>query len=152
MELLLQNLPESLMVAGILALIIEIAVLGFSTFILLFFGVSLVITGLVMKFGLLPETATAAFFANAILTAVMALGLWKPMKKLQEKVEPQQATGDFARDRFILEQDVDIQGKSSRRYSGIDWKLKSEQPIAAGTEVEVVRVEVGVQWVKAVTH
>ena len=150
MEFLLQNLPQSLMVAGILALIIEVAVLGFATFILLFFGAALLLTGLAMAVGLLPETASVAFASSAILTAVLALLLWKPLKKMQDKVEPQQARGDFATDRFVLEQDVDQRGLSVRRYSGIDWKLKSEQPLSAGTEVEVVKVEAGVQWVKAV--
>ncbi|WP_430460244.1 NfeD family protein [Thalassolituus sp. LLYu03] len=150
MEFLLQNLPQSLMVAGILALIIEVAVLGFATFILLFFGAALLLTGLAMAVGLLPESGSVAFASSAVLTAVLALLLWKPLKKMQDNVEPQQTRGDFATDRFVLEQDVDQRGLSVRRYSGIDWKLKSEQPLTAGTEVEVVKVEVGVQWVKAV--
>ena len=40
MNLILDNVPQSLMILGILALIIEIAVLGFSTFVLLFLGIS----------------------------------------------------------------------------------------------------------------
>jgi len=64
MELLQQNLPQTLMVAGIAALIIEVAVLGFATFILLFFGASLLITGFAMSLDLLPATATAALWSN----------------------------------------------------------------------------------------
>lgn len=37
MTLITNNLPEALMILGVLALIIEVAVLGISTFILLFF-------------------------------------------------------------------------------------------------------------------
>lgn len=36
MDFITQNLPQTLMVLGIVALIIEVAVLGLSTFILLF--------------------------------------------------------------------------------------------------------------------
>ena len=38
MDFFMQNLPQALMVLGIIALIIEVAVLGLSTIILLFFG------------------------------------------------------------------------------------------------------------------
>ena len=34
-------------------------------------------------------------------------------------------------------------------YSGVRWQVKSEQPLTAGTLVEVVRADVGVLWVKA---
>ncbi|MEL0657397.1 NfeD family protein, partial [Pseudoalteromonas issachenkonii] len=54
MDFITENLPQTLMVLGIVALLIEVAVLVLSTFILLFFGLSLFLTGLLMSFGILP--------------------------------------------------------------------------------------------------
>lgn len=152
MEFVLQNLPEILLVTGIGALIIEAAVLGFATFVLLFLGASLVISGLLMYAGLVPETLVAAFWSNALLTTALALVLWKPLRKLQnQRAATQPLDNDFTRHEFVLEQDADIQGKTEHQYSGVRWKVKSAQPLPAGTLVEVVKAEVGVLWVKAKT-
>jgi len=35
------------------------------------------------------------------------------------------------------------------RYSGIDWKLKASEHLAAGTQVEVIQADVGVFHIKA---
>lgn len=148
MELIAQNLPEALLVAGIAALIVEVALLGFSTFILFFFGLSLLLSGLAMLLGLLPETLTAALWFNAILTAVLALSLWQPLRRMQNQREQRTLDSDFARQTLVLEDDVDAQGKTGYRYSGVQWQLKSEQPISKGTLVEVVRADVGVLWVR----
>lgn len=143
------NMAEILMVVGLAALIIEVAVLGFATFVLLFLGASLLITGLAMNFGLLDTTLVTALWSNALLTTVLALGLWKPLRRMQNNVESKDVNSDFATDTFILEVDVDIQGNTTRAYSGVQWKLKSQQPISAGTLVKVVKTEVGVMWVES---
>lgn len=143
------NMAEILMVAGLAALIIEVAVLGFATFVLLFLGGSLLITGLAMTVGLLDTTLVTALWSNALLTTVLALGLWKPLRRMQNNVESKEVNSDFAAETFILEVDVDIQGNTTRAYSGVQWKLKSQQPIAAGTLVKVIKTEVGVMWVEA---
>lgn len=146
MNFITQNLPQALMVFGIIALIIEVAVLGLSTFILLFFGISLFISGLLMSMSVLPDSLTTALWSNTVLTAVLAMTLWKPLKRMQENVETKQIKSDFAELVFTLSNDVTEEGLTSYRYSGISWKLKSEQPIKAGTEVRVTKKEVGVMW------
>lgn len=149
MEFVLQNLPEILLVTGIGALIIEVAVLGFATFVLLFLGASLVITGLLMNVGVLPETLVVALWSNALLTTLLALALWQPLRKLQNNhIQRQPVENDFTRHEFVLEQDVNAQGGCEHLYSGVRWQVKSEQPLTAGTLVEVVRADVGVLWVK----
>ncbi|MBG9995334.1 NfeD family protein [Pseudoalteromonas sp. NZS127_1] len=148
MDFITQNLPQTLMVLGIVALIIEVAVLGLSTFILLFFGLSLFLTGLLMSFGILPDSLTTALWSNAIVTAGLAVVLWKPLKQMQNRVDKKQVNSDFAELTFVLTSDVTEQGLTTHQYSGISWKLKSEQPISAGTEVLVTKKEVGVMWVK----
>ncbi|GAB0109114.1 NfeD family protein [Pseudoalteromonas distincta] len=147
MDFITQNLPQTLMVIGIVALIIEVAVLGLSTFILLFFGLSLFLTGLLMSFGILPDSLTTALWSNTVVTAGLAVALWKPLKQMQNRVDKKQVNSDFAELTFVLTSDVTDQGLTTHQYSGISWKLKSEQPIIAGTEVLVTKKEVGVMWV-----
>ncbi|KAA1154229.1 MULTISPECIES: hypothetical protein [Pseudoalteromonas] len=147
MDFITQNLPQTLMVIGIVALIIEVAVLGLSTFILLFFGLSLFLTGLLMSFGILPDSLTTALWSNTVVTAGLAVALWKPLKQMQNRVDKKQVNSDFAELTFVLTSDVTEQGLTTHQYSGISWKLKSEQPIIAGTEVLVTKKEVGVMWV-----
>lgn len=145
----LENIAEILMILGISALIIEVAVLGFATFVLLFLGASLLLTGIAMNMGILEATLVTALWSNTLLTAVLAVALWKPLSRMQNKVDNKSVDSDFAVETFMLEADVDIQGKTTRAYSGVQWKLKSQQPIVAGTLVKVVKTEVGVMWVEA---
>ncbi|WP_462160083.1 NfeD family protein [Pseudoalteromonas sp. GB56] len=149
MEFLMNNLAETLMILGVLALIIEVAVLGMSTFILLFLGLSLLFTGLMMNFSLLDSTLTTALWSNTIVTTALALLLWKPLKRMQEQRDSGEVKSDFAELSFVLENDVDDQGLTTHTYSGISWKLKSEHPLTTGTKVKVVKKEVGVMWVEA---
>lgn len=151
MDFILQNLPQALMVLGIIALIIEVAVLGLSTIILLFFGLSLLITGFSMSIGILPDSLTTALWSNTVVTAILAIGLWKPLKKMQNRVDTKPLTNDFAELTFTLDGDVTDQGLTTYNYSGISWKLKSEQAISAGTRVYVMKKDVGVMWVKPVS-
>ncbi|WP_221797449.1 NfeD family protein [Oceanobacter mangrovi] len=150
MELLQTHMPQGLIVLGILALIVEVALLGFSSIVLFFAGISLCISGGLMLLGLLPETLAAALWSNALLTGLLALVLWKPFRKLQKSQVPQKLDSDFARDSFVISVDVDLNGQATHKYSGIVWKLKSEQPIKAGTRVRVERTDVGVMWVTPV--
>lgn len=150
MQFIIDNLPQALMILGVLALIIEVAVLGMSTFILLFLGISLFAIGLMMNFGLLDASLTTALWSNTLITAACALLLWKPLKRMQENVDSKDVKSDFAELDFVLTNDVNELGLSTYSYSGINWKLKSHQPLTAGTHVKVVKKEVGVMWVEAI--
>lgn len=149
MSWLAENLSNVLIATGIGALIVDMVFFGFGTFILIFLGGSLLISGLAMLVGILPSTMDAALWSNAILTAILGVLLWKPLRRIQNKNGSKQITNDFASDPFVLKQDVDIQGLTEHMYSGVRWKLRSHQPISQGTLVEVVKVEVGSLWVKA---
>ncbi len=143
-----ENLSNVLIAAGIGALIVDMVFFGFGTFILIFLGSSLLISGLAMLIGILPSTMDAALWSNAILTAILGVVLWKPLRRIQNKNGSKQITNDFASDPFVLKQDVDIQGLTEHLYSGVRWKLKSETPVKKGTLVVVTKVEVGVLWVQ----
>lgn len=147
MTFFMEHLPQTLMVLGLLALIIEVGILGFGSLVLFFLGVSLLLSGMLMTVGLLPVTGTAALLANAVMAGALALVLWKPLKRMQDDRQQQRVDQDFAPDDFILKEAVDISGNTSHRYSGIDWQLRSERPIEAGTRVRVDHADVGVLWV-----
>ncbi|WP_105188811.1 NfeD family protein [Pseudoalteromonas sp. T1lg48] len=149
MEFITNNLAEALMILGVLALIVEVAVLGMSTIILLLLGLSLLATGLMMNFSLLDSSLTTALWSNTLVTAALALLLWKPLQRMQEQRDSTEVHSDFAELTFTLTEDVNDEGLAHYVYSGITWKLKSRQPLSAGTLVKVVKKEVGVMWVEA---
>ncbi len=139
---------ELLAIAGVLVLLLDLAVLGGATFFLVFLGLSLICSALLLWLGLIEDTATHILIANAILTPVFAVLLWQPMKKFQARSHDAQPHHDFEDLLFTLDDEVTVDGKVQYRYSGVDWALKSKSPIAAGTQVKVVRAEVGVFWVE----
>ena len=148
MNYFLTHLAETMIVLGLLLLIIEIVVIGFATFVLFFLGLAMMISGGLMLANILPESGISALWSVGLLTGASAALLWIPLKRLQSQEDNHRVTQDFANQRFVLRSDVDAQGLATHSYSGIQWKLKSEQPIAAGTEVRVTRIEVGVLWVE----
>ncbi|MDZ7923987.1 MAG: hypothetical protein U5M23_07985 [Marinagarivorans sp.] len=150
METLAAYIPQLMITAGLALLVFEVVVLGFATFILFFLGVSLVLTGIVAWVGILPTHWSALLLSNALLTAILAAFLWKFMLKMQNQTDIKPVKTDFDGYRFYLSDDVNRLGGARYSYSGVDWALCSEQPIAAGAEVEIVKAEVGVLWVKAV--
>lgn len=143
MEWILNNLGQVLIFAGLGLLAIEVTVLGFSTFFLFFLGLASLISGILMYMGVVPETAVNALISLAVLTLASALLLWRPLKTMQEQVERKPVQSDLIGYSFALESDIDPAAPGSHRFSGVTWKVKSTEPLNAGTEVEVVRADVG---------
>ena len=137
------NLPESLIMAGLALLVIEVVVLGFSTFVLFFVGLAAVLAGGLMAVGVVPDSMLNALSSVGVLTALLAMLLWRPLKSMQDTVESKKVTSDLVGHSFILNEAVSMTKNPAYRYSGIDWKLSSEQELSAGTLVEVARVAVG---------
>lgn len=148
MDFITQNLAESVIIFGVALLIIEVALLGFATFVLFFMGASMVITGVMMLSGVLEATYITVFWSNALGTAILAGLLWKPLKESQQKSGQSKQTTNAIQHEFALEEAADSQGLHQHSYSGIKWKVKSRQPIAKGTWVKVVKADVGVLWVE----
>lgn len=148
MDWLSTHLAESLVVAGLLMLAVEVAILGFATFVLFFIGIAAVIAGTLMYFGFIPETTMSAVLTVAIVSALDALILWKPLKNLQQKVDSTPAKSDLIGHTFVLTDDVSPTVNPQYQYSGISWTLKSRQLISAGTAVKVYKAEVGIFFVE----
>lgn len=149
MQWALNNLAESLLIFGILMLVIEIAVLGFSTFVLFFVGCAALVSAGLLYVGIIPDTLLAALLSTGVLTAVSAVLLWKPLKNMQTQVDTTKAKGDLVGHSFILVEDVAPELTPVYHYSGIDWKLVASEHLVSGTKVEVVEADVGVFHIKA---
>jgi len=143
MEWITNNLANVLIIIGLGLLAIEVGVLGFSVMVLFFIGLGCLLSGILVFVGLLPETVVSALTSVAILSFLSAVVLWKPLKKLQNEVVESDVKGDLIGHSFILEKDISSQEHGVHNYSGIEWKIKSDDPISAGTEVEVIRADVG---------
>ena len=137
------NLCEFLIMAGLVLLVIEVVVLGFSTFVLFFVGLAALLAGGLMAIGAIPDSTLSAFYSVGVLTALLAMLLWRPLKSMQGKVEVKKVTSDLVGHSFILNEAVSMTQNPAYRYSGIDWHLSSEQELSAGTLVEVTGVAVG---------
>jgi len=143
MEWLGANISGIILFLGITLLAVEMLVFAFSSFILFFVGLACLITGLLMILGLLAPTLTAAFVAVALLSGLLAVMLWKPLKDMQSHVDHTPASGDLVGHSFTLSGDVAPGQTINYCFSGIEWQVKSDQELSAGTEVEVVIANVG---------
>ena len=147
--MLLDYLPQILITCGIVALAVEVAVLGFATFILFFLGLGLLATGLMMQFGWLAVDINHTMWSITIITFGSALLLWKPLRRMQSKPDTNKIESDFAQETFQLTGDVNSGSNDVLySYSGINWKVRSRSPLVKGQWVKVVETEVGVLWVE----
>ncbi|MFQ3235534.1 MAG: hypothetical protein ACI9C4_001093 [Paraglaciecola sp.] len=146
---LTDNLAQSLIALGLIMLAMEILIFGFATFVLFFVGLAAVISGALIYMGVVPDTMSGALLSVGLGTVLLAAVLWQPLKNLQTKVDTKKVTNDLVGHTFTLRVDISPHQQSVYHYSGIDWRLTSDQVLTAGTEVEVVEVEVGQFKVKA---
>jgi len=136
-------------VVGFALLGVEILVLGVGTGVALFAGIGALITGALIWLGV-ASGWIAGIGLFAVSTVVSTLLLWKPMRRLNSRsVERQPGGSNFVGHTFYLEGDVTPTSPGRTRFSGVDWKVtiasgSGIDHIAAGTEVRVVEVEVGV--------
>ncbi|NLS14541.1 NfeD family protein [Vibrio sp. SM6] len=151
---MLENIPQVLAILGLIVLSVEIAVLGFSTFVLLFIGIAILLTSGVMYLGVIEANWINAVTSVALVSFVLALVLWKPLKRMQNRTVTTDINSDFAVITFTLDSDISPSQPGSYQYSGITWQVKSLTAIPNGTPVTVVKKEVGVFWVKPIdeTH
>lgn len=144
------NIPQTLVTLGLLALIIEVLILGCSTLVLLFFGVAMLLTSGLIYIGLIDANWLSTISTLAIITLLLTIALWKPLKKSQNKSAQTEINSDFATIQFELEKDLLPSTLYHFNYSGIQWNIKSTSAIDKGVIVKVVKKEVGILWVEPV--
>ena len=140
----LLSIKESLLIIGVLLLVVEVTFFGFSTFFLLFLGLSCIITGLLMSIAIISESVVSAISFVSIFSITLAAGLWKHLKKLQNPEVNTEIQVGLVGHKFELTADLNPSKPLKYRYSGVDWIVKSSEEINAGQTVKVVKLEVGV--------
>jgi inner membrane protein len=148
-EYIVNHQAEFWVLLGFLLLVIEVAT-GLVSGVFLFVGIGAVITGLLMMFGVLPETWIAGISSTGITSGLSLALLWKPLKKLQDSKTPgKDNSSDLVGYEFELATGIDQQTDSSVSYSGVNWKVEldsssQQASINQGERVVVSSVEVGV--------
>jgi len=152
-EYIVEHQAEFWLVLGFVLLAIEV-VSGFTTGVFLFVGLGALTSGILMSFGVLPETSIAGVSCTGISTGIITTLLWKPLKKLQSD-EPTQKdnSSDLVGYEFVVQTDITPLSPGTTEYSGISWKVEIDKNagidiIEAGQRASVSSVEVGVFKVK----
>jgi membrane protein implicated in regulation of membrane protease activity len=145
MEQPMLDLPLSqwLFMLGIGLLVIEIAFLGFATFVLFFVGLAMLATGGLMAVEILPQTINSAVISVSLLSITAAFLLWKPLKNIQSPREDREIEVGFVGHRFQLATDIAPDQPGEHIYSGITWRVVSDRAIAKAAHVKVVQADVG---------
>ena len=152
-EYIVSHQAEFWLVCGFIMLTIEV-ITGFTTGFFLFGGIGALVSGLLMSFGLLPETWIAGISCTGISSGLAAMILWKPMKGLQDDSPVgKDNSSDLVGYEFVLDETIEPGSPGNAMYSGIRWKVEidhnsAENSIESGQRVVVTSVEVGVFKVK----
>lgn len=149
MEFLSSYLIQALAILGLALLAIEVLVLGMSTLVLLLTGLSLLLTALSMYLGWIPSTWQWALMATTGFTVVLGVALWPIFKRMQTPSEHKAVQSDLIGHSFYLPMAVSAKQPGNYRFSGVDWHLVCQQPIAEGILVEVIDVQVGTLFIQA---
>lgn len=121
MDYFLEN-PDHLwyLIAGI-SFVIELSIMGLSGP-LLFFAIASLITGFLVFLGIV-DGWQSEIFTVGVLTALIAVILWKPLKALQNSKAKTDNSSDMIGLKVMVSEDItDMAG--SIRYSGINWQAR----------------------------
>ncbi|MGK0405976.1 MAG: hypothetical protein ACJAR6_001356 [Oleispira sp.] len=135
--------------AGII-LVIELTVLGLGGP-LLFIGIACAITGVFVTIGFLSSWQTE-ILSVGILSLVIAMILWKPLKQLQGPRKVSDSSSDMIGQVVPVSEQVTSKG-GSVRHSGINWQARLDASslvdvLDSGERVEISGVEGNVMIVK----
>lgn len=135
-------------IAGI-CFVVELTVMGLSGP-LLFFAIACFITGVLSSFGLITGW-DIELFTLGILTTLITIVLWKPLKGFQNKGVGKDTSSDMIGLQVPCSKDINALG-GAIRYSGINWTARLDiaysDVIPEGTVCEITAVEGNVMIVK----
>ncbi|MDA9100640.1 hypothetical protein N9J94_05195 [Planktomarina sp.] len=142
-QLLNVSVIQWLLLIGTTLLIIEVAVLGFATFVLLFIGLAMLAVAGLMGFEFIPSDFKTAIIAVSIMTLITAAISWKFLKKIQTGSENLKVEVGFIGHRFQIDDDISPEKPGQYFYSGINWKVITDEYVEKHTELKVVHADVG---------
>ncbi|WP_019029750.1 NfeD family protein [Colwellia piezophila] len=113
------------------SLILELGLMGLSGP-LLFFAIASAITGVLISLGIVEGWQNEVLVVG-VLSAVITLLLWKPLKKMQNSRSKTDDSSDMIGLQVLVSDDITKAG-GSIRYSGINWQAR----LADDVEIEVI--------------
>ena len=135
-------------VAGI-CLVAELSILGMSGP-LLFLALGCLLTGVMVSIGMISGWEIEVF-SVAILAALGAVLLWKPLKKFQNADGGRDTSSDMI-GRVLPVSQLITRDRGTVAYSGIDWQARLDaayiEPIVVGSRAHVVAVQGSLLLVK----
>ena len=139
-------------IAG-LSFVIELSVMGLSGP-LLFFAMAAFITALLTHFNVI-YSIPIEIFITAILTGLIALVLWKPLKQFQNTKTTTDNSSDMVGIKVKASSIITVD-EGTIRYSGLNWQARlSEQAnseqIAPDTTVKIVAINGNIMIVEAIS-
>ena len=132
MQYFLEN-PAHLwyLIAGV-SFVIELSVMGLSGP-LLFFALASLVTGILVSLGVVGGWQSEILTVG-LLSALIAVILWKPLKSLQNAKEKTDNSSDMIGLEVAASSDIS-KTSGSIRYSGIDWQAR----LAEEANVDLIR-------------
>jgi membrane protein implicated in regulation of membrane protease activity len=118
-------------IAGV-SLVIELGVMGLSGP-LLFFGIASVVTGVLVHVGVI-EGWQSEVLVVGVLTAVITVLLWKPLKKIQNSRGKTDDSSDMIGLQVPVIDDITTT-VGTIRYSGVNWHAR----LADNSTVDVIK-------------
>ena len=136
-----------------LSFLIELSIMGLSGP-LLFFAIACLITGVMVSFGIV-DTWQMEVLLVGVITALVALVLWKPLKTFQNQGSGKDTSSDMIGLRVPASEGITKQ-EGSIRYSGINWMARlpvnsDVVKIEKGELCEIIAVEGNTMIVKPFT-
>lgn len=120
-QYLLNHHDQTFYLIGGVSLVVELALLGLGGP-LLFFGIAAFITGALSAMGMISGWE-AEIFTLGISTAILAMVLWKPLKKFQNSGGGADTSSDMI-GLHVPATTTISQSSGKIRYSGIDWNAR----------------------------
>ncbi|MEO2183806.1 MAG: NfeD family protein [bacterium] len=130
--------------------ILELSLLGLSGP-LLFFAIASLVTALLISVGLISGWE-AEILVVGVLTVLIALLLWRPLKKFQNSGGGADTSSDMIGRVVTVSKDITAE-EGAIRYSGIDWQARlgasaNEAFIAEGEQCIIASVNGNIMLVK----
>jgi hypothetical protein len=121
------NLLSGLLLLALLCLaLLPFAIPGVLE-VLLALAIGAFISATLMWFGWLPQDTSLVLLSLAMLTALSAVLLWKPLRKLQKtgvRLQEDQAISDFVGTELILTEQAHKDIDSHIQFCGLEWRVR----------------------------
>lgn len=142
--------PYWLLSIGLVLIIIDVTIFGWSTIILTLLGVSFAIVGaLILIGGPFFLTLTGLFISLSICAVACGLVFYFFFKNRQQHTQ-KEANHGYVGMTFRTEQSISANQAVTLRFNELNWQAFSDVDIPAGTLVEVVNVSMGELKIKPV--